>query len=128
MAHRGKYIRELIKKSGNNLNDIHYGLGIGRTTLFRWLSEENLSFVKMARIANFVGEDISKDFPEAAESVKYEKNKELAEEMEPSLIRDKYFATLEKYNTLLEKHNVLLEELMALKLNQTGTETGQNTP
>lgn len=119
MKHRGQYMKQLIKKSGSNFNDVHFGLAIGRTTLYRWLQDPNLSFINMAKIAEFIGEDISQDFPKAIKAIEFERSKEFNNEMDPQTIREKYFA-------LLEKHNELLEKYMMLKSGITGTESGPN--
>lgn len=101
--HRGNYMKALIKKSDNNLNDVAYKLSISRSTLFRWLKEPKMSFLKMAKIAAFIGEDITGDFPEAEESILTERTSDF-EDVEPMLLKDKYMVLLENYNRLLEEH------------------------
>ncbi|MEX1002385.1 MAG: helix-turn-helix domain-containing protein [Crocinitomicaceae bacterium] len=109
-VHRGTYIRNLIKESEYSITEVADRLSVGRNTLYRWMDHKQLPFLKMLKIANVLGVDISLDFPEV-EKLEAEKKKRLLERE----VNDDSLTIKTKYMLLLEKHTQLLEELSSLK-------------
>ncbi len=114
--HRGKYIHNKMKDLGFSIDRMMIEISVGRTTLWRWLNDENLPLFKMKRIADILKVDLRNDFPDANQ---YYQSTELKNEI------SKDYQLL--YLKELEKVRELQEELEEYKKSKpfTGTESGQ---
>lgn len=108
--HRGEWIHNKMKEIGYSVDRMSIELSVGRTTLWRWLNDENLPFLKMKRIADIMKVDLRSEFPETSEI--YGTNSKDYETL--------YLKELERVRELQEE----LEECRR-KVASTGTESGQ---
>jgi hypothetical protein len=65
--HRGEWIEKKMKEFGYSIDRISIELNIGRTTLWRWLGDEKLPYLKMKKVADLMKIDLRIDFPETIE-------------------------------------------------------------
>jgi hypothetical protein len=73
-------------------------MGIGYTTLYRWLENPNMPFNQMKKIGDAVGYDLTEDFPDA--EIVYKKESPVDQT---------------KYVQLMEKHLQTQDELIKCK-------------
>lgn len=145
--HRGKLLKEIIKKSGAKVSDVANRAHYNRGTLYRWFEQENLDWQILFEVASVCGYNIADQYPEAAE---YRRNnlkmleksvfsepktsygKEEKKDDEP--LQSKYIKLLEELSNtqgkLLEcqeKYFDLKERFEVLEgASNSGTQLGQN--
>lgn len=108
--HRGEWIKKKIEEIGYSVDTISIKISIGRTTIWRWLKDENLPYLKMKKIADAINLDLRSQFPEASEVYSQQKDYQIL-----------YLKELERVRELEEQ---LLE--CRKQNSSTGTESGQN--
>jgi hypothetical protein len=106
MEHRGLYIKEIVKKSGLDVNEVIERIGISRSTLFKWYLKSDLDNVKMFRVAKAINHDIAIDFPEIDFLNKKRQTTNDVVEVQDNF-KVKYYELLEKYNVVLEENRAI---------------------
>lgn len=114
--HRGEYLKNLIKTNGETIVSISKGTGIGRTTLHRYINDENLKIDKIVRIAQFLKVDISEEIEGAQEYIDRISTEEtFSEDVKNITIYAKYMDLIEKYTKLQDDYIQLQKENKALE-------------
>lgn len=103
---RGAIIAKLIEDNGMRLQEVAEQLGIGRTTIWRWMNDPKLSLKKMNRVADLFGVN-NYSFSKLA----YPDGEKKIVEEETIEIKDKYVLILEQNNRLIKENSELKEKL-----------------
>jgi transcriptional regulator with XRE-family HTH domain len=87
-------LKELIKKSRIQQNEICEALGISRVTLHRWLNNPNLEFRNFKLVQGYIQENLTPNL--SGFDIQIKKSEKVN-------YKEKYFEILEKYTELMEK-------------------------
>ena len=108
--HRGKLLKEIIRKSGAKVSDVANRAHYNRGTFYKWFEQENLDWQIMFKVSNICGYDIAEQYPEAAE---YRRNN--LKLLQSSILKEPEFSYQKKEiieeEPLQKKYIKLLEEL-----------------
>lgn len=114
--HRGEYLKNLIKKNGESIVSVSKGTGIGRTTLHRYINDEDLKIDKIVVIAQFLKVDITKEIKGAEEYIaRITTEENFNEDVKNFSLYTKYMDLMEKYQSLQANYIQLQKEKHALE-------------
>lgn len=95
--HHGKFISELIERSGKSVSEIIDLSTYSRTSIYRWFGQEHLDMEKVHRIALACGIDVSGELPEL------DYYRETHHKLEDHVSRPEQVVPKDQYVDLLEK-------------------------
>ena len=108
--HQGKILETFLKKNGYNLSELSRKLYISRTTFYRKLKQQKLSFDFVSAISRAIDYSLLSHMLEEGEVVSLFNRKE-----KPDIVR-RYIAALERQLALLQMStDVLIEEVKKSK-------------
>ena len=96
-THHGKFLRNIWKRSRLSLDILSERSGYSKTSIYRWMNQENLEAIKILNISRACGFDIRGLIPQVDDEMeRLEKTMSAISVQDTKLYKDKYLEALEE--------------------------------